>query len=353
MEISLRSKPVSDFSIVLTLLLFLGPCFLLMKVARVEAADYYRGKTIRIIVGFAPGGGFDTYSRTIARHLGRHISGSPTLVVSNMSGAGSVIAANQLYHRTPPDGLTIGNFLGSLALSQLLAAPGIEFDARRFVWLGVPVKQDGACVVASASGITDVVKWQSAATPVKLASTGVGSLDYIMAKALQRVIGLPAQVVAGYKGTADARLAIESGEVAGGCWQWQPIKATWKNALDAGQVKVLLQFGSRPHDDLAGVPLARALAKSDHGRLLLKVAAENPNLLTTAYALPPGSKGEHVSILRRAFTQTLRDRAFLDDAKKSNLEVNPLTGEETEMLIGEIFSIHRDLVDQLRGLVQP
>jgi len=353
LDLSVRSEPVSIFKIVLTLFLLLGPCFLLTKISRVEAADYYRGKTVRIVVGFAPGGGFDTYSRTIARHLGRHIPGSPNLVVSNLPGAGSVIAANQLYHRTPPDGLTIGNILGSLALSQLLSAPGIEFDARRFVWLGVPAKQDGACVLASASGITDVVKWQSSGTPVvKFASTGVGSLDYIMAKALQSVAGLPLQIVAGYKGTADARLAIESGEVAGGCWQWQPIKATWKNALDSGQVKVMLQFGSRSHSDLAHVPLARSLAKSDDGRMLLKIAAENPNLVTTAYALPPGSQGEHVAILRRAFSQTLQDRGFLEDAKKSSLEINPLTGEETEVLIGEIFNIHRDLVAQLRSLVQ-
>ena len=332
--------------------MLLSARLLITNLAPVQAGDYYRDKTVRIIVGFAPGGGLDTYSRTIARHLGRHIPGSPNVVVSNLPGAGSIIAANQLYHRTSADGLTIGNFLGSLALSQMLSAPGIEFDARRFAWLGVPVKQDGACVVASATGITDVVKWQSVGAPVKLAATGVGSLDYIMAKVVQHVVGLPLQIVAGYKGTADARLAIESGEVAGGCWQWQPIKATWKNALDSGQVKVMFQFGSRPHGDLANVPLARALAKRDEGRLLLKVAAENPNLLTTAYAMPPGSKGEHVAILRKAFGQTLQDRGFLDDARRSNLEINPLTGEETALLIGEICNINRDLVAQLRALIQ-
>ena len=109
---------------------------LIMNLAPVEVGDYYRDKTVRIVVGFAPGGGLDTYSRTIARHLGRHIPGSPNLIVSNLPRAGSVIAANQLYHRTPSDGLTIGNFLGSLTLSQMLSAQGIEFDARRFAWLG-------------------------------------------------------------------------------------------------------------------------------------------------------------------------------------------------------------------------
>lgn len=352
MELIIKGKSDSNFIIVSSLFVFLWACFLLLNLALVEAGDYYRGKTVRVVVGFAPGGGFDTYSRTIARHLGRHIPGHPNLIVSNLPGAGSVVAANQLYHGTVADGLTIGNFLGSLALSQRLSVPGIEFDARRFVWLGVPVKQDGACVIAAASGVTDVIKWQSSAAPIKLASTGVGSLDYIMAKALQNVVGLPLQIVAGYKGTADARLAIESGEVAGGCWQWQPIKATWKNALDAGHVKVILQFGSHVHPDLTRVPLARALAKNDDGRMLLKIATETPNLLTTAYAMPPGSKGEHVAILRKAFSQTLQDRAFLEDAKRSNLEINPLTGEETEMLIGEMFKIKPDLVTQLRALVQ-
>ena len=349
MNLIIRARAKAKLSTVYLLLALLR--FVTTNLAVAEAGDYYRDKTVRIVVGFAPGGGLDTYSRTLARHLGRHIPGSPNLTVSNLPGAGSIIAANQLYHRTLPDGLTIGNFLGSLALSQMLSAPGIEFDSRRFVWLGVPIKQDGACVVASASGITDIAKWQSSAVPIKLASTGVGSLDFIMAKVLQNVAGLPLQIVAGYKGTADARLAIESGEVAGGCWQWQPIKATWRNALDSGQVKVLLQFGSRSHSDLSSVPLARSLARNDDGRLLLKVAAENPNLLTTAYALPPGSKAEHVTILRTAFKQTLQDRAFLEDARKSNLEINPLTGEETEMLINEIFNINRDLVAQLRSFI--
>ena len=197
--------------------------------------EFYQGKTIRVVVGLSAGGGFDTSSRTIARHLGKHIPGNPTVLVENMPGAGSLIAANHVYKVARPDGLTIGNFVGYSVLSQVLGRPGIEFDARRFEWIGLPVSDTGACALTRASGTTSLEEWQTSKTPVKLGVVGPGDGTYNSAKILKEVIGLPVHIVSGYKGTAEIRLAAESGEVAGGCWQWEPIKATWRKALDTGE----------------------------------------------------------------------------------------------------------------------
>jgi tripartite-type tricarboxylate transporter receptor subunit TctC len=317
----------------------------------VLAQDFYKGQTIQIVVGFAAGGGFDSYSRTIARHMGKHIPGGPNIVVVNTTGAGSLIAANQVYHKARADGLTIVNFIGGAALNQVLGLPGIEFDARKFRWIGVPISQDGACALTAASGITSVAKWQASKVPVKLGASAVGIVDYNMAKILKDVIGLPVQVISGYKGTAETRLAAESGEIAGSCWQWQSIKATWKNALDAERVVPVLHFGPKVNPDIPNVALGQSLAKTEEARILLRTAVESPNVITIAYAAPPATPEDRLQLLRRGFSETLKDPAFLEDAKKSNLEINPLRGEEVEKIIDSFFSLDAKLLEKLRAIV--
>lgn len=231
---------------------------------------FYKGKTIRIIVGATPGGGFDTYSRAIARYMGKHIAGNPTVIVENMAGAGTLIAANYTYKAAKPDGLTIGNFIGGLVLGQLLGQPGIEFDARKFEWVGVPSRDNVACAFTKASGITSMEKWMASKTPVKLGATGRGTAPEDTPKVLKAALGLPIHLISGYKGTADIRLAAESGEVAGGCWQWESIKVTWRKALEAGEVSVVLQVTPQLLPDLPGVPLAISFAKTEEARTLIQ-----------------------------------------------------------------------------------
>src|SRR5262249_47259373 len=199
----------------------LAALLVLMAVAGrpAHAQSFYEGKTLRVIVGLAAGGGFDTYARAIARHLGKHIPGNPTIIVENMTGAGSLVAANHVYRVAKPDGLTVANFNGTLMLGQVLGQRGIEFDARKFEFIGAAVKEDVACALTKASGITSVDKWMAAKTPVKLGGVApLGSPDNT-ARVL-KAIGLPVQLVTGYKGTAEIRLAAEGGEIAGGCWAW-------------------------------------------------------------------------------------------------------------------------------------
>jgi tripartite-type tricarboxylate transporter receptor subunit TctC len=314
--------------------------------------DFYRGKTLRVVVGYSPGGGFDTFARTLARHFGRHIPGGPAIVVENMPGAGSMIAANHLYKVAKPDGLTAGHFIGGLFLGQVLGQKGIEFDARKFEFVGAPARDHVVCVLAKASGITSVEKWLAAPAPVKMGGVAPGaSTPDNGVRALKAALGLPIQLVTGYKGTADIKLAVESGELAGTCFNWGSIRATWRKQLDAGEVAVVLQLAPKAHPDLPGVPLAIDLAKAEEGRRILEVAVHADSAVVRSVTLPPGTPKERVQLLRRAFQATLRDPAFLAEAEKARLEIEPLPGEELEKVVERLFHVEPAMVARLRSVL--
>ena len=318
----------------------------------VAQEPFYRGKTVRIVVGFSAGGGFDTYSRTLARHMARHIPGNPTVIVENMPGAGSLISANYLYKIAKPDGLTIGHFIGGLLLGQVLGQKGIEFDARKFEYIGAPVNEHPVCALTKASGITSLEKWMAASAPVKMGGVAPGASNPDkVTRAIKAALGLPIQVVTGYKGTAEIRLAAEGGEVVGACWGWGSLRATWRKGLDAGEVQVILQVTPKSHPDLPGVPLAINFAKTEEARRLLEVAVHNDSLLVRTYTLPPGTPKDRRQLLRKAFQETLRDPAFLADAEKTKLEVVPVTGEEIERAIQSLFKLEPALVAKLRTVL--
>jgi tripartite-type tricarboxylate transporter receptor subunit TctC len=191
--------------------------------------DFYAGKVLRIVVGFPPGGGYDTYSRLIARHLGRHIPGNPTIVVENMTGAGSLIAANHIYRAAKPDGLSIGHFIDGLFLQQLLGKSGIEFDARRFEYIGAPAQDNFVMGLAKATGITGVQQWIASKTVIKFGGVGFGAGSDDIPAVAREVIGLPIQLVTGYKGINDIRLAFNNGEIQGINHSWQSIRSTWRD----------------------------------------------------------------------------------------------------------------------------
>src|SRR5262247_1288891 len=319
--------------------------------ASASAQQFYKGKTVRIVVGFAAGGGFDTYARAIARHLGKHIPGNPSIVVDNMAGAGSLLAANDLYNRAKPDGLTIGNFIGSLIQQQLFESKGVEFDARKFEWLGVPVQDSTACALTKASGITSLEKWFAAKEPVKLGGEAPGANDSDAPRILKVALGLPIQLIEGYKGTSQIRLAAEAGEVAGGCWTWESIKVTWRKALDAGLVNVVLQINGERHSELTQVPNAIEYAKTDEGRQLLHLGVHDPGAILRAYALPAGTPKDRVEILRKAFMATMKDTDFLTEMKKSNFAINPLPGEQVEKIITEFFKLPPAQVARLKEVL--
>jgi len=317
-----------------------------------SAAPYYEGKTIKLIVGFSAGGGFDTYSRLIARHMGRHIPGNPVMVVENMPGAASLLAANHVYNVAKPDCLTILNFHGNQVINQVIGKPGIEFDARKFEYIGIPTQDNVACAFTKASGITTFDALRNAKTPVKLGGVAPGDTTYNTARLLIAALKLPIQLVAGYKGTAEVRLAAEAGEVAGGCWQWESIKSIWRQGLDSGNVLVVLQVNPKPHSELAKVPNAVDFAPNENAKLLLKYGGHDPAAITRPYAVAPGTPKDRVLLLRKAFGETLKDPEFIADAKKSRLDTDPLTGEEIDKIVLQLFKMDAALVDQLKEILK-
>jgi tripartite-type tricarboxylate transporter receptor subunit TctC len=314
---------------------------------------FYKAKTIRIVVGFPAGGGFDAYARALSRHMGKHIPGNPTLIVENMTGAGSLIAASHLYKVAKPDGLTFGTFHGSQVVAQLIGAQGIEFDARKLEWVGTPGKNHDVCLLSKASGITSVEQWMAAKTPIRLGGSAPGSSTDDFPKVLRAVLGLPLRIVTGYKGTADMRLAVDSGEISGLCGiSAASVRATWRKQLETGDATVVLQNAPQPHPDLPGnIPLAINLAKTEEGRQLIHTGIHAPSAITYAYSAPPGTPQDRIQILRRAFWNTTKDPEFLAEATKANLDVNSIQGEEVAKLIADLFRLDPKTVARLKEIL--
>lgn len=323
---------------------------------RISAASsqepFYKGKTIRIIVGFSPGGGYDTYARVIARHFSKYLPGNPTVAVENMAGAGSLISANHVYKVARPDGLTIGHFIGGLFLQQLLGKPGIEFDARRFEYIGVPAQDEFMIGISKASGITSAEQLMTAKTPIKLGGVSSGSGTDDLPNVLKATIGLPVQLVSGYKGTADIRLAFSSGEIQGLSNSWQSFRATWRKELESGELIVVLQETLTPHPELPHVPLAINLARTEEAKKLIRAVVQVHGPTVRPFALPPGTPKERVQILRKAFMEVMKDQELLAEAKKARLEINPLDGVELERGISEIFALDSALVNKLKDILR-
>ena len=312
--------------------------------------SFYKGKSIRVVVATSAGGGFDAYTRVIVRHMGKHVPGRPAFVVENMPGAGHLIGASHMYRVAKPDGLTLGHFQGGLFLYQLLGRPGIEFDAAKFEFIGAPVTDNRACAFTKASGITSMDRWLAAKTPVKIGGIGGGATEDVP-RMLAATTPLPIQLVSGYKGTAEVRLAADSGELAGGCWTWDSIRATWTKAIASGDAVVVLQILSKPHRELPNVPLAAKYAKNEEARQLIQVGIEEPSDYYRPYVLPPGTPKDRVATLRKAFLDTLKDPEFLADAEKAKLDIEPITGEEMEKLVAKLFKLSPAIVAKLKDVL--
>jgi tripartite-type tricarboxylate transporter receptor subunit TctC len=320
--------------------------------APATAADdgFYKGKTVRLIVGFSPGGGFDTQARLLAKHLPKHLVGNPTIVVENMPGAGSLQAANHLFKIAQPDGLTLGTFIEQLVVSQLLGTNGIDFDARAFTWLGSPETNLVACVARADSGYKTFRDLLNAPKPLVVGATASSDTTYQFPVALKEVTGANFKVVSGYSGSNKITLAMESNEVDGTCVTWSSLKSAHPEWFADKTYVVLAQNGLQKHPDLQDVPLSTEFATSDLDRQLLRTLIA-PTAMAKPIVAPPNMPAERVATLRAAIAATYKDPEFVADAARADLDLSPKTGAEVESTVREIFEAQPETVQRLRTIL--
>jgi tripartite-type tricarboxylate transporter receptor subunit TctC len=328
-------------------LLLLGP-------SGAPAQDFYRDKIIRFIVGQAAGGGYDTYTRTIAHHIIKHIPGPPAVTVENMTGAGSLVAANYLYNNAKPDGLTVANWNSAFVLNQALGDPNVRFDARKFGWIGAPSKGIPVCVIMGFTGPRTFDEILRSEKPIKMGGTAPGSHSIDLPLMLNKMLGTKFNVVSGYQGTAQVRLAMQRREVDGDCTNWESVVATRKDMVEAKGDDRLIPFliHSRQKDpQVRDIPLFSEVLRGDTDAATYKAymaQMEYQRPLTTA----PGTPKDRLEILRRAFQATLIDPEFVAHAAKSKLDITYVSGEETEKIVAEVLSIAPKVRDNLQFLSQ-
>jgi len=318
------------------------------------AQDFYKDKIIRFIVGQAAGGGYDTYTRAVARHMIKHIPGNPAVTVENMTGAGSLVAANYLYNSAKPDGLTVANWNSAFVLNQALGDPNVRFDARKFGWIGAPSKGIPVCLIMGFTGLTtfdDIVK---SGKSLKMGGTAPGSHSIDLPLMLNKMLGTKFNVVSGYQGSAQVRLAMQRREVDGDCTNWESVVATRRELIDAKGDDKLIPFliHSRLSDpEVKNVPLFTEVLKSE-----VNIATYRAYMAQMEYQRPltiaPGTPKDRLEILRRAFKATLADPEFQAEAKKSRLDVTYVAGEEVEKIVNEVLSISPKVKENLQFLTQ-
>ncbi|MBI2361735.1 MAG: hypothetical protein HYV04_22960 [Deltaproteobacteria bacterium] len=315
-------------------------------------AQFFKGKTIRIVVGAAPGGAFDLHSRILSRHMGKHIPGNPTVIIQNMPGAGTLVAANNVYKVSTPDGLTVGAFNGGVFLQEVLAInPGIEFEGRKWIGLGVTLQGDDVLLLRKETGIKSLEELMRAKTPVKIGASSPGSNLYDFPAILKEALGLPIRIASGYKGFADIRLAVAGGEVDGTSVPWTGIKPFWGERLGGDFTPIVQTALTKRLPDLPDVPTALDLAKTEEARELIQHGIINVSRLLMVYALRPGTPKDRVETLRKAFDATVKDPDYLEDAKKSKAVINPLRGSEVENIIADLWKMDPSVKAKLKEVL--
>jgi tripartite-type tricarboxylate transporter receptor subunit TctC len=307
-------------------------------------ANFYKGKTIQVLVGFGPGGGYDLYARTLARYMGKHIPGNPTMVPQNMPGAGGVKAMNYLYNVARKDGTVIGTFARGLVVEPLLGhAQGTQFEAAKYSWIGSVSNEVSVCAFWYNSGINN---WDDLTKkPSTIGASAAGADSEIFPTVLKNMFKLPTKVVTGYSGGgADINLGMQRGEVKGRCgWSWSSLLSQSKPLLDGKKINIVLQLALEKHEDLPNVPLVMDLPTTPQNKAALKLIASRQSI-ARPFAAPPGIPAERLAALRAAFDATMKDPAFLAEAKKLDLEVRPVPGAEVEKLIKEIYASPPEVV---------
>ena len=333
--------------------LFIGLAVLVGASATALGDDFYKGKTIRFIVGYAPGGGYDTYTRQVVRHISKYIPGNPIPVVQNRTGANSLIAANYIYKRAKPDGLTVGIWNGTHVLMQALGQRNIKFKGEKFGWVGAPVKGFPACAIMGHTGLKTWEEIVNSGKTIKMGATGPGASLHDLPKLLNKTQGTKFEVITGYTGTATVRIAMQKQEVDGACWQWESMVVTARSMLDATGDERLIPFmlhGTLDDPEVKDLPQFTQVIKGKNDLAMFKAWVKQYEF-QRPLSLPPGTPRERLITLRKAFEATLKDSQFLAEAKKSKLIINYVSGEEIEKHVADILATPASAKEYLARLV--
>ncbi len=312
-------------------------------------AQFYKGRTIQLYIGYSVGGGYDLYARELARYLGAHIPGNPTIVPQNMPGAGSLRLANYLYNVAPKDGTAMATFARGMATEPLLGGTGTQFDARKFTWLGSITDEVSVCAFWHDSG---VATWQDMLTKsYTVGGTGSASDTDVFPNAMKRIFHLNLKLITGFPGGSDVVLALERGEVQGRCgWSWSSLVSRNKQLYDTKQIFVPVQLALRKHEDLPDVPLIVDETRDPKELRALRLIFARQSM-ARPYVAPPGLPEERKQALRRAFDETMKDPAFLEEAKKTELEVHPVSGAEIDTLLTELYESPPEVVQLAKDAI--
>ncbi len=313
-------------------------------------ADFYRGKSIDLYIWSSAGGAYDTYSRTLARHMSKYIPGNPAITPRTMEGAGGVRLANFLYNVAPRDGLAFGTISRGNAFDPLLASKVAQFDSTKFNWIGSTNNEISVCVSWHTSGVITFADAQR--RELVVGASGPTADSYQFPKVINAVLGTKFRIVPGYPGGNEIDLAMERGEVQGRCsWSWTSLKGLHQAWLNARKVNILYQMGLSKHPDLPDIPLAIDLAGTDEARGVLKLVFAR-QVMAWPYVVPPGVPADRVAALRKAFVDTLRDGDFVADATKQGLEIMPVSGEDIQKLVGEVYATPEAITRKVAELIQ-
>jgi tripartite-type tricarboxylate transporter receptor subunit TctC len=325
-------------------LALLGTLALLPLAAAAQPS--FSGKTITIIVGYKPGGGYDATARMLARHLPQHIPGRPTVIVQNMPGGNSIIAANHMYNVAKPDGLTIGTFNRNLPIAQLTGVQGVKFDITRFAWIGSAANETTVLAIRTDLPYKTFAELRKAKEPVVIGSTGPGANTYDFPLLLKDMVGLNFKIVSGYSSSADIMLAVERKEVDGRAGSYSSIEPF----IDRKLVRPVIRARSTDKR-LQQLPLDEDFAPNPRAKAIMALRSA-PELIARPYVLPPATGADIVKLMRDAFAATLRDPALLAEANKAKLDVDFTPGDEAVKILKQVLSQPKDIVDEFSKYIK-
>ena len=312
-------------------------------------ADALAGKSVQMIIGFGPGGGYDLWGRTLGRHIGKHLPGHPNVVPQNMPGAGSYTAASYIFNIAPKDGSVLGIIARDAALGPLTGASGARFDPTRLSWIGTPTKETNVCIAfhtAPVKSVQDLYEKQ-----LILGDTGPGTGTRSYPKVLNDVLGMKFKLVGGFPSSAEVFLAMERGEVDGICESLDSIKNRRPDWIPTRKIAILFQGGAEPNPELKGVPFVLDLARTDEQKKTIEFLYAGQGI-GRPFVAPPDLPAERLKMLRDAFNATMKDADFIAETKKSKLELEPEDGEHLAALIAKIYATPKPIVDKIANLIK-